>query len=555
MLCELIIENVAVIEKASINFRDGFTCLTGETGAGKSIIIDSINAVMGERISKNIVRTGAEKASIVAVFENLEQSIIDKAMEMDIDLHDECIVQRQITAEGKSTARINAVPYPVSVLKSLFSDAINIHGQHDSQSLLTPSKHIGILDSFGTDTAIKATYSQFYDEYTALDKQIKELESIDRDKRNALDLLSFQVQEIEDAALSSEEEEQLNNDKQLIKNAEHILTSLSDAYGYLFGDDESFGALSALQEAAMSTDRVSAFADNLKEIGEKLNDAAAIAQDAGFELKSFMDDFDVDISDIDAIEERLDVYYKMKRKYGPEVEDVLEFYEKSKKELEMIEFAQEKLDELYEQRKVILDKLSISANRLTQNRKDVFDRLAGEIQQSLVFLNMPDVRLYLSCEKKNFGSNGQDDIEFMISTNRGETAKPMAKIASGGELSRIMLAIKSVLAEKEDTHTLIFDEIDTGVSGSAAMKIGKLLKQTSTGKQVLCVTHSAQIAAFADNHLFIEKTARDDATYTSVTQLSEAEREREVARIISGDNISLTAVLNAREMIALAKNS
>ncbi|MBR4035921.1 MAG: AAA family ATPase, partial [Oscillospiraceae bacterium] len=381
MLCELIIENVAVIEKASINFREGFTCLTGETGAGKSIIIDSINAIMGERISKNIVRTGAEKASIVAVFENLEQSIIDKALEMDIDLRDECIVSRQITSEGKSTARINAVPYPVSVLKALFNDAINIHGQHDSQSLLTPSKHIGILDSFGTDNAIKATYHQFYKEYTELNKQINELESIDQDKRNTLDLLTYQVQEIEDAQLSSEEEQQLNNDKQLIKNAENILSSLSDAYNYLFGDDDILGGLSALQEAAMSTEKVSSFAESLGAISEKLNDAAAIAQDAGFELKSFMDDFDIDISDIDAIEERLDVYYRMKRKYGPEVEDVLAFYDESKSQLEKIEFAREKLDQLYEERKVILDKLTISADRLTHNRKEVFTRLSDEIQR------------------------------------------------------------------------------------------------------------------------------------------------------------------------------
>lgn len=555
MLCELIIENVAVIEKAHIDFSEGFTCLTGETGAGKSIIIDSINAIMGERISKNIVRTGADKASIVAVFENLEQSIIDKALEMDIDLRDECIVSRQITAEGKSTARINAVPYPVSVLKTLFSDAINIHGQHDSQSLLTPSKHLAILDSFGVDSAIKTTYGQFYKEYVSVEKQIQELESLDRDKRNTLDLLSFQVQEIEDAQLSAEEEQQLNSEKQLIKNAEHILSSLSEAYNYLFGDDDILGGLSALQEAAMNTERVSAFSDTLSEISEKLNDAAAIAQDAGFELKSFIDDFDVDISGIDAIEERLDIYYRMKRKYGPDIEDVLSFYEESKKELEKIEFAREKLESLYDERSVILDKLKISADRLTQNRNDVFARMADEIQQALVFLNMPDVKLYLSCENKKFASDGQDDIEFLITTNRGESAKPMAKIASGGELSRIMLAIKSVLAEKEKTHTLIFDEIDTGVSGSAAMKIGKLLKQTSSGKQVLCVTHSAQIASFADNHLFIQKNTRDNSTYTSVKPLSNEEREKEIARIISGDNISETALLNAREMIALAKNS
>jgi len=555
MLCELIIENVAVIEKAHINFREGFTCLTGETGAGKSIIIDSINAIMGERMSKNIVRTGARKASIVAVFENLEQSIIDKAREMDIDLQDECIVSRQINSEGKSTARINSVPYPVSVLKTLFNDAINIHGQHDSQSLLTPHKHIDILDSFGTDPVIKAAYSQFYKEYTALDKQIKELESIDKNKKDTLELLSFQVQEIEDAALSTEEEQQLNNDKQLIKNAENIISSLTEAYSYLFGDDENMGALSAVQEAAGYTANVSNFSDELAEISEKLNEAAAIAQDAGFDLKNFIDDFDIDISDIDAIEERLDVYYKMKRKYGPEVEDVLDFYETSRKELEMIEFAREKLDKLYEERQVLLDKLSISADRLTSNRKEVFKALSSAIQESLEFLNMPFVQLYLSCEKRDFGPNGQDNIEFLISTNKGESAKPLAKIASGGELSRIMLAIKSVLAEKEETHTLIFDEIDTGVSGSAAMKIGKLLRQTSAGKQVLCVTHSAQIAAFADNHLFIQKNTGANATFTSVSALSEEERVREVARIISGDNLSNTALMNAREMIQQAKNS
>ena len=555
MLCELIIENVAVIEKAHIHLSDGFTCLTGETGAGKSIIIDSINAIMGERISKNIVRTGAAKASIVAVFENLDQNTINKALELDIDIRDECIVSRQITRDGKSTARINSVPYPVSVLKNLFSDAINIHGQHDSQSLLIPHKHIGILDGFGTDNIIKSTYRRFYDEFTLIDKQIKELENLDKSKRDTLDLLSFQVQEIEDAALSVEEEEELNADKKLIKNAENIISALTEAYSYLFGNDDSLGALSALQEAAGQTSYASNFSEQLGEIGEKLNDAAAIAQDAGFELKNFIDDFDVDISKIDEIEERLDTYYKLKRKYGPEVEDVLEFCEKGKKELELIEFARDKLENLYEERQVILEKLSISADRLTNNRKDVFERLAGDIRNSLEFLNMPNVKLYLSCEKKDFSGDGQDNIEFLISTNKGEIAKPLAKIASGGELSRIMLAIKSVLADKEDTHTLIFDEIDTGVSGSAAMKIGKLLKQTSGGKQVLCVTHSPQIAAFADTHLFIQKTTDQNATYTSVKSLSDEERIREVARIISGENITQTALMNAQEMIAAAKNS
>lgn len=554
MLCELIIENVAVIEKADIVFKEGFTCLTGETGAGKSIIIDSINAIMGERISKNIVRTGAEKASIVAVFENLSQSITDKASEMDIDLSDDCIVSRQITADGKSSARINSVPYPVSVLKRLFSDAINIHGQHDSQRLLNPAKHLDILDSFGTDSAVKATYRQFFKEYTRLNKEIKQLEEVDKNKQEALDLLSFQVEEIESARLSEEEEEQLNADKKLIKNAENILEGLSSAYEYLFGSDDNMGALSMLQQACADISGITDCSDVLADISERLNECAAAAQDTGFDLKNFLDDFDVDISSIDRIEERLDTYYKLKRKYGPEVKDVLAYYENSKAELEKIEFARERLEQLLRQQKVAVDKLSISADRLTQSRKEVFEKLSRGIHQALEFLNMPFVKLYLSCEKKDFTADGRDDIEFVISTNKGEAAKPLAKIASGGELSRIMLAIKSVLAEKEDTHTLIFDEIDAGVSGSAAVKIGKLLKDTSKGKQVLCVTHSPQIAAFADNHMLIEKVTDDSATYTHVRRLEGEDRVREIARIISGENITPTALLNAREMIESAKN-
>ena len=554
MLCELIIENVAVIEKADIVFKEGFTCLTGETGAGKSIIIDSINAIMGERISKNIVRTGAEKASIVAVFENLSQSITDKASEMDIDLSDDCIVSRQITADGKSSARINSVPYPVSVLKRLFSDAINIHGQHDSQRLLNPAKHLDILDSFGTDSAVKATYRQFFKEYTRLNKEIKQLEEVDKNKQEALDLLSFQVEEIESARLSEEEEEQLNADKKLIKNAENILEGLSNAYEYLFGSDDNMGALSMLQQACADISGITDCSDVLADISERLNECAAAAQDTGFDLKNFLDDFDVDISSIDRIEERLDTYYKLKRKYGPEVKDVLAYYENSKAELEKIEFARERLEQLFRQQKVAVDKLSISADRLTQSRKEVFEKLSRGIHQALEFLNMPFVKFYLSCEKKDFTADGRDDIEFVISTNKGEAAKPLAKIASGGELSRIMLAIKSVLAEKEDTHTLIFDEIDAGVSGSAAVKIGKLLKDTSKGKQVLCVTHSPQIAAFADNHMLIEKVTDDSATYTHVRRLEGEDRVREIARIISGENITPTALLNAREMIESSKN-
>lgn len=554
MLSELIIENVAVIEKADINFKEGFTCLTGETGAGKSIIIDSINAIMGDRVSKNIVRTGAAKASVVAVFNNLEQSIIDKAAELDIDISEECIVTRQITADGKSTARINSVPYPVGVLKTLFTDAINIHGQHDNQKLLIPSKHIEILDSFGTDSAIKATYSRLYRQYKDINRQICETEETEKNKKETVDLLSYQIDEIEKAGISIEEEENLLQEKQIAKNAETILTNANRAHNYIFGDDESFGAVSELQEAAGNLLNISSFSPELKAISDKLSEAYAISQDAGYDLKSFIDNFDVDVSRIDEIEQRLDLYYKLKMKYGSTVEDILNFYNESKEKLEKMEFARENLSKLYRERQVVLDKLTISADRLSNNRREVFAQMAEEIKNSLEFLNMPFVTLALSMEKKDFAPDGQDNIEFLISANKGEMPKPLSKIASGGELSRIMLAIKNVLAEKEDTHTLIFDEIDTGVSGSAAMKIGRLLKETSVGKQVLCVTHSAQIAAFADNHLQIEKKTDENATFTSVRELYGDERDREIARIISGENITETSLMNAKEMILNAKN-
>lgn len=552
MLSELIIENVAVIKKAHINFADGFTALTGETGAGKSIIIDSINAVLGDRVSKSIVRTGAQKASVVAVFENINKSIIEKAAEMDIDISDECIVTRQITADGKSTARINSVPCPVSVLKTLFSNAINIHGQHDSQSLLTPSKHIDILDSFGTDGAVKATYSELYNQYVDISSQISEIESINKDKKDSLDLLAFQVDEIENANISPEEEADLLKERKIARDSEKIISALNQSYGYLSGDDDNIGVLSGLSEACAYLSDIVSYSDIINSINESLNDSLSVIQDSMYDLKNYIDDFDSDVSRLDEIEDRLDVYYKLKNKYGPTVSDVLNYYNKIKNDLDTIEFAREKLEKLYSERDMILDKLAISADRLTQSRKETFDRMASEIQASLRFLNMPNVKFVLSCEKKTYSKDGQDSIEFLISTNKGEEPKPLSKIASGGELSRIMLAIKSVLAEKEETYTLIFDEIDTGVSGSAATKIGKLLKETSKGKQVLCVTHSAQIAAFSDNHLYIEKQFDSENTFTNVKLLNDTERIREIARIISGDNISETALKNAEEMLEYA---
>jgi len=554
MLKELTIENVAVIEKANIEFNSGFTCLTGETGAGKSIIIDSINAIMGDRVSKDVIRTGAPKASIVAVFEDLNEQIIRTANEYDIDISDECIVSRIISAEGKNSARINGMPVPVSVIKAIFSDAINIHGQHDNQSLLDSAKHLSILDSFGTDQIVFKVYSEIYQEYCDVNRKIKELASLEKSKQEDVELLQFQVEEIYNADLSEEEEKNLDEQKKIIKNSENILSALNTAYNMLSGDDDFIGACSALQEAEGEVSSVCEFSEKMAEISEVLIDVSEKTQDVMYDIRNIIDDFDFDISQIDEIEERLDIYYKLKRKYGGSVEAVLDYYNKAVEKLDNIEFAQEKLEQFKKQRSEILAKLEIQADKLTKERQKQFDLMAGEIHKSLEFLNMPFVNLSLHIEEKDYSADGKDQLEFYIVTNKGENPKPLAKIASGGELSRIMLAIKSVLAEKQVTDTMIFDEIDAGVSGSASLKIGRLLRQTAHNRQVFCVTHSPQIAAFSDTHLYIEKITKENATYTSVRHLDRKQRVEEIARIISGENVTATAIQNAQEMLTNAQN-
>ncbi len=555
MLCELIIENVAVIEKANINFSNGFTCLTGETGAGKSIIVDSINAILGDRISKNIVRSGAQKAVITAVFENIDKEIIKKAEDFDIDLSDECIISRQVTSEGKSSARINAMPVPLSVVKELFSDIITIHGQHDNQSLLNSLKHIEILDGFGVNKDIKDEYFKYYKEFTSIKNEITKLENLDKESEENLELLSFQIKEIEEADLSKEEEDALLLNKKKILDAQKIMQHINSAYFLLAGENDFQGGVSSLDIASKELLNIDSYDEKLKEISDKLIEARSLAEDSLFMLKNYLDDFDVDINDIDKIEERLDLYYKLKRKYGPSVEDVLNTLNSSKEKLRTISFLEEELEKLHNDLDKVAPKLKKQAENLTKNRIDVFNKFSLQIKNALEFLNMPSVEIILDIKDKKYSKNGKDEIEFLIITNKGESQKPLSKIASGGELSRIMLAIKSVLSDTDKTATLIFDEIDAGVSGSASFKIGKLLKDTAKGKQIFCVTHSAQIAAFSDNHLLIKKSSDDKATYTNVSALSYDEKEREIARIISGDNITSTSLENAKEMILNAQNS
>lgn len=555
MLRELTIENVAVIEKANIVFDTGFNCLTGETGAGKSIIIDSINAVMGERVTKDVIRTGAKSASIVAVFENINPDIVSLAQEFDVDISDECIVSRTISSEGKNTARINGIPTPINVLKAIFSEEINIHGQHDSQSLLNPSKHLGILDGFSQDKSCFENYSNIYSQYVEVKRKIKKLSEIEDTKQSDLELLQFQVDEIYTANLSVQEEQELLSQKSLIKNAEKILSGLNGAYQILSGDDDFAGVVSELQQASSNINSITDYSDKISNISDILADMADKSQDVMYEIRNIIDDFDTDFGDIEQIEERLDTYYKLKRKYGGDVESVLEYYNHAKEKLDNIQFAQDKLDMLYAQKAEILKNLEKAAEALTDFRKKQFDLLSGKIQQSLSFLNMPYVKLYLNIEDKEFAQDGKDKAEFYIITNKGESPKPLSKISSGGELSRIMLAIKSVLANMQSTDTMIFDEIDAGVSGAASMKIGKLLRQTAKDRQVLCVTHSPQIAAFADSHLYIEKATDDKSAKTTVKKLTDSQRVNEIARIISGENITQTSLENAREMLDMAKNS
>ena len=355
--------------------------------------------------------------------------------------------------------------------------------------------------------------------------------------------------------MSEDEENELQEQKKLIKNAENILSALNTAYSLLSGSDDFIGACSALQQAEGEVSSISEFSNKISELSETLIDISDKSQDVMYEIRSAIDDFDVDINMIDEIEERLDTYYKLKRKYGGSVEAVLDYYNKASEKLDNIEFAQEKLEKLYAEKEVIVKELEKAAEALTEERCTKFDMMAGDIQNSLAFLNMPFVKLSLHIEDKDYADDGKDQLEFYIVTNKGESPKPLAKIASGGELSRIMLAIKSVLAEKQITDTMIFDEIDAGVSGSASLKIGKLLKETAKNRQVFCVTHSPQIAAFADTHMYIEKTTRGEATFTTVRRLGSEERVAEIARIISGDNITETAAENAREMLAAAQNS
>ena len=551
MLSSLQIENVAVIQKAEVHFKPGLNVLTGETGAGKSILIDSINAILGNRTSKDLVRTGASKAVIRAAFEEVPGTVLDSLEKAGYERSDALMLSREITAEGKSTCRINGMPATAAVLRELCGGLININGQHDSVGLLNPARHLGILDDYAQNSAEFQDYYVLYRELVRIKRELDAMITDEAEKQRRIDLLSYQVQEIEDAGLTAGEEQTLENRRKILANASAIRDKIAQSYALLSGDDEASGAVDLLGEASNAVDAAAQLDDALAGASSQLLDLYYNAKDVAADLIGRLDSYDTNDAELDEIEQRLDLIYKLKRKYGDTVEDVIAFGQNAREELERIQSSQERYDHLQAEKLRLYALAREKAEALTQTRLRAFEELNKRISGTLDFLNMPGVRMTLRHTRGPLASHGQDSIEFYISTNPGEAPKPLAKIASGGELSRITLAIKNAMADKDAVPTVIYDEIDSGVSGKAAGRIGEVLRQSAQGHQILCITHTAQIAALADCHLLIQKNVANDRTYTEIHPLDEEGRVEALARLISGDHVTELSRANAREMLGL----
>lgn len=554
MLSSLQIENVAVIQKANVHFEKGLNVLTGETGAGKSILIDSINAILGNRTSKDLVRTGAAKAVIRAAFENVPPAVLDSLEKAGYERSEALLLSREITAEGKSTCRINGMPATAAILRELCGGLININGQHDSVGLLNPAHHESILDAYAQN---RTEYQEYYAVYRELVKIKRELDAQitdESEKQRRIDLLSYQVQEIEDAALTAGEEQTLESRRKVLSNASTIRDRIAQCYALLSGDDETPGAVDLLGEASNAVDAAAQLDGELSTSAGQLLDLYYNAKDAAADLIGRLDAYETNDAELDEIEQRIDLIYKLKRKYGDTVEDIIAFGQKAREELELIQSSQERVEHLQAEQHRLYVLAREKAETLTQTRLKAFEELNKRISGTLDFLNMPGVRMTLHHARGPLASHGQDSIEFYISTNPGEAPKPLAKIASGGELSRITLAIKNAMADKDAVPTVIYDEIDSGVSGKAASRIGEVLRQSAEGHQILCITHTAQIAALADCHLLIQKNIANERTYTEIHPLDEDGRVDALAHLISGDHVTKLSRANAREMLEQTRN-
>ena len=549
MLSRLQIENVAVIEKADVQFRPGLNVLTGETGAGKSILIDSINAILGSRTSRDLVRTGATKAVIRASFEQLPDSVCRKLADAGYEETDALLVYREINTEGKSSCRINGMPATATMLREICAGLVNIHGQHDSVGLTNPAQHEGLLDAYAQNAAIKQEYYACYRELIRIKREMDSLVMDEAEKQRKLDLLQYQVDEIDSAELVVGEEETLEARRTVLANAETIREKLSAAYAALSGSDQEGGACDLLGHASNASSAMAELDPGLAQFADKLAELYYSARDVAAELAGCMDDYDANDAELNEIEQRLDLLYRLKRKYGATIEEILSFGEEARKELNRITFAEQRTRQLEQEKRRQFVLAREKAEALTTSRLQAFEALNEEIAAALNFLNMPGVRLSLQHSRGPLSSHGQDTLEFYIATNPGEAPKPLAKIASGGELSRSMLAIKSAMADKDAIPTIIYDEIDTGVSGKAAGKIGLTLKKNAASHQILCITHTAQIAALADSHLLIRKNVENDRTFTQITPLDEEGRVQALASLISGDHVTELSLANAREML------
>lgn len=552
MLSQLFIKNVAVIESASIDFENGFNVFTGETGAGKSILIDSINAVLGGRTSRDLVRTGEGKAVVSAVFTDISKETEKVLEELGYDIEDELLISREISAEGKSICKVNMRPATAGVLKQLSSVLIDVHGQHDSAVLQNPELHIGYIDSFGNTESELSEYRESFKKLKSVDREIKKIISDDSDKTARIDMLKFQISEIESAAIEEGEEEELLSLSKRIKSAENIMGLISETVGALDGNGEIEGALDGLSTAIENCARLAEFFPQYEGLSEKFKEMYYEFEEFANDVKDNADELDFDPALQNRTERRLDQIFRLKRKYGGSVEEMFKYYNKATEELENIEFSEERLEKLQKEREQLFGETAKLADILTKKRSAAAETFERAVSEELSYLNMPNVRFSVNFEETDFTESGKDSLEFYIATNAGEPLKPLTKIASGGELSRIMLSIKNVLADNDNVDTLIFDEVDTGISGSAAQKVGQKLKQVSKGRQIICVTHLAQVAAYADNHLLISKNTEGGRTFTSVESLEKEGRVNELARIMGG---TMTEALkkSAEELLELSK--
>ena len=554
MLRELSIENLAVIEKASIAFDDKLNVFTGETGAGKSILIGGIHGILGGRVSKDIVRAGADKAVVTGLFDDLPQTVVDKLSENGFSVEDELLLQRDIHSDGKSTARINGRATTVSILRDIAAELIDIHGQHDNRLLMDSDNQREILDDYGKNDELLKEYGAAFKEFSVLSRKIKEVSRKKTESLEKAELLRERLEELDRYDFSADEEETIRQKLEQLRNMEYISGNLYNAQAAISGDDDTDGAYSLLERCRDCISSLGDIMPELEKLSERITDMLVELEDIREELGQHMPDEDEDTAGLAGIyEERLSVILRLRRKYGTELSEILKNAEKWRTELYEIDNGDDIIDELTEKKKEAGEKVKHLAAELTNSRKKAAEKLAEKISAELAFLDMPDIRLVFDITQDKVTLSGMDKVEMLISVNKGEELKPMSKIASGGELSRIMLAIKNVLADTDKLHTMIFDEIDTGISGRAATKVGIKLHEAGKNRQILCVTHLAQIAAMADTQLLIKKTSDDKRTYTAVTKLDFDGRKHEIARIISGDENDPISLENA-EMLLTRKN-